>query len=83
MDKQKQKQVRSNIGGIGGIKPSPVINVNIKKWKNWNSKNEQRTFGNKFEMIDEENNTIGKFIYLFRNALNLSNFYQICFQTEI
>jgi len=55
LDKQKQKQVRSE---IGGIKPSPVINVNIKKLNNWKTKNKERTFGNKFEIIDEENNMI-------------------------
>ena len=56
VDKEKQKQVRSHVDG----EPSPVININIKKYKHWKTKSDHRSFSNKLEIMN--NNIKGKFL---------------------
>ena len=54
MDKKKPKQVRSS------VEPSPVININIKKWKHWKTKTQQRKSVNDLQIMENKNEITGK-----------------------
>ena len=78
VDKEKQKQVRSH---VVDREPSPVININIKKWKNWKTTSDHRRFSNKLEIMN--NNIKGKFLNKSLSCL-LKPDRKVCFfQTEL
>lgn len=54
LDKKIEKQVRSR------VEPSSVINLNIKKWKNWKTKNQKTTIGNDLQITENINKMEGK-----------------------